>query len=234
MTTTARIAMVLLILSHSVRGLRPPGFSFRIPSPPGSQSSRSRGGGGAVRSGATADPADGYDPSGGGGGEREFTVTWKASDGKEDATYTAYEGETLRTSALRRGVVSPHNGRSRLINCRGLGTCGTCAVEISAGGEVRPEARNRIEDLRLSLPPHGGLGLGEGGSGRRPPSLRLACQVQVFGDVTVVKRTGFWGQRDAIADVSEAVTYLGDLEYVLDRKSPPAPVVPNGTSSRRK
>ena len=223
--------MVLLILSHSVRGLRPSGFSFRIPSPPGSRSSRSRGGG--ARSGATADPADGYDDPSGGGGRREFTVTWKAADGKEDATYTSYEGETLRTSALRRGVVSPHNGRSRLVNCRGLGTCGTCAVEISAGGEVRPEARNRIEDLRLSLPPHGGLSLGEGGLGRLP-SLRLACQVRVFGDVTVVKRTGFWGQRDAIADVSEAVTYFGDLEYVLDRKSPPAPVIPNGTSSRRK
>ena len=158
-------------------------------------------------------------------------MTWKAADGKKDATFTAYEGETLRTSALRRGVVSPHNGRARLVNCRGLGTCGTCAVEIAAGGEVRPAARNRIEDMRLSLPPHGG-GLGEGGGGRTH-SLRLACQVRVFGDITVVKRTGFWGQRDAIAEVSEAVTYFGDLEYVLDRKSP-APVVPNGTSGRRK
>ena len=81
MTTTARIAMVLLILSHSVRGLRPSGFSFRIPSPPGSRSSRSRGGG--ARSGATADPADGYDDPSGGGGRRELDVPQEAVQGAD-------------------------------------------------------------------------------------------------------------------------------------------------------
>ena len=29
--------------------------------------------------------------------------------------------------------VCRHNGRSKLINCRGLGTCGTCAVEVAEG-----------------------------------------------------------------------------------------------------
>jgi len=38
-------------------------------------------------------------------------------------------GTTLRTALLLNGL-SPHNGRAQLINCRGLGTCGTCAVEV--------------------------------------------------------------------------------------------------------
>lgn len=141
---------------------------------------------------------------------REFTVTWKAADG--DIIFPAYEGETLRTAALRRGIVSPHNGRARLINCRGLGSCGTCAVEI-VKGHVNPVERNPIEGLRLSLPPHNFRG-------DESPSLRLACQIQIIEDVSVTKRNGFWGQRDTIAQASKAVTYFGDLEYVLDRKSP--------------
>jgi hypothetical protein len=39
------------------------------------------------------------------------------------------QGSRLR-SALLRGGLSPHNGKAQLINCRGLGTCGTCAVEV--------------------------------------------------------------------------------------------------------
>jgi ferredoxin len=42
---------------------------------------------------------------------------------------TAPQGSRLR-SALLQGGVSPHNDRAQLINCRGLGTCGTCAVEV--------------------------------------------------------------------------------------------------------
>ena len=153
---------------------------------------------------------------------QEFTVTWKAADG--DIIFPAYEGETLRTAALRRGIVSPHNGRARLINCRGLGSCGTCAVEI-VEGHVNPVERNDIEGLRLSLPPHNFRG-------DESPTLRLACQIQVIGDVSVTKRTGFWGQRDSVAQVSEAVTYFGDLEYALDRKSPS--LVPTREDNRSK
>jgi ferredoxin len=140
----------------------------------------------------------------------EYTVTWKTPDG--DISFPAFEGEILRTAALRRGIVSPHNGRARLINCRGLGTCGTCAVEIE--GQVHPSERSQTEKLRLSLPPHGGS---------QSSLLRLACQVQVLGDITITKRTGFWGQHGAIADLSEAQTYFGELEYMLDRKSPGMP-----------
>lgn len=141
---------------------------------------------------------------------RVHRIQWKTANGS--IQFEAFDGETLRTAALRRGVVSPHNGRSKLINCRGLGTCGTCAVEIIAGS-VNPKERNNIERIRLSLPPHGS----ENQSSR---NLRLACQIQVRGDLEITKRSGFWGQHDSLSTSSEHKTYFGDLEFILDNKSP--------------
>jgi ferredoxin len=43
------------------------------------------------------------------------------------------EGENLRQFCLKNGI-EIHNGQSRRINCRGIGTCGTCALKIE--GEV--------------------------------------------------------------------------------------------------
>ncbi|OEU21572.1 hypothetical protein FRACYDRAFT_164765, partial [Fragilariopsis cylindrus CCMP1102] len=121
----------------------------------------------------------------------------------------ANNGEILRTAMLRNGI-SPHNGRSRLINCRGLGTCGTCAIEIyntntnddahtgdcdnSIINNIEPKERSTKEKLRFNFPPHNL-------SSNQSPNLRLACQVQVQvngeddgSEITVKKRKGFWGQ----------------------------------------
>jgi hypothetical protein len=80
---------------------------------------------------------------------------------------------------------------------------------------VEPAKRNAVERARLNFPPHGGA--------NQSPKLRLACQVQIRGDVGVTKRTGFWGQHEKVAEASKAKTYLGDLEFVLDHKSPSVP-----------
>jgi ferredoxin len=96
----------------------------------------------------------------------------------QDRDIECNEGAILRDVLVDAGV-SPHNGRADTINCRGNGTCGTCAVEIT--GEV--SERTRREYARLSVPPH------------TPESdLRLACQTRVEGDVSVRKYPGFWGQ----------------------------------------
>lgn len=89
------------------------------------------------------------------------------------------EGEILRDVLLEAGE-SPHNGFSDTANCRGMATCGTCAVEVE-GDVSEPTDR---EQRRLSFPPH------DPDSG-----LRLACQTRVEGDVTVTKHSGFWGQK---------------------------------------
>lgn len=135
---------------------------------------------------------------------------------------TIQKGEILRTALMKRGI-SPHNGNSRLINCRGLGTCGTCAVEVTTSSSsnnknknaIEPMERNMKERIRLNFPPHG--------SKDQSSNLRLACQIQVQGDIHVTKKAGFWGQSDEKDDLAmdyEAKTYFGELEYVLDDKSP--------------
>ncbi|HMO99451.1 MAG TPA: 2Fe-2S iron-sulfur cluster-binding protein [Kiritimatiellia bacterium] len=88
-------------------------------------------------------------------------------------------GANLR-EVLLENEESPYNGNARWVNCRGLGTCGTCAVEVT--GPVSP--MTNVERWRLGFPPH------------QPDSgLRLACQCRIEGDLTVTKHPGFWGQR---------------------------------------
>lgn len=87
-------------------------------------------------------------------------------------------GDTLRDVLLEAGQ-SPHNGRADGVNCRGHGSCGTCAVRVD-GTVSEPSRRER---LRLRVPPHD-----------PDAGLRLSCQTTVEGDVTVEKFPGFWGQ----------------------------------------
>ncbi|WP_435062737.1 2Fe-2S iron-sulfur cluster-binding protein [Halobaculum sp. EA56] len=98
-------------------------------------------------------------------------------------------GDTLRDVLLDAGL-SPHNGRADALNCRGHGSCGTCAVRV-AGAVSEPTRRERV---RLRVPPHD-----------PDAGLRLSCQTAVLGDVTVEKFPGFWGQhvgRDPVGDAA--------------------------------
>jgi ferredoxin len=90
------------------------------------------------------------------------------------------EGANLR-SVLVRARLPLYNGAAQAIHCRGLGTCGTCAVQID--GEVSEPSP--AERRRMALPPHKGN-----------ERLRLACQVTVLGDLEVTKYQGLFGQRD--------------------------------------
>ncbi|MEA5579984.1 2Fe-2S iron-sulfur cluster-binding protein [Nodularia harveyana UHCC-0300] len=91
-------------------------------------------------------------------------------------------GAKLSRILLQNGI-DLYNGGAKLINCRGIGSCGTCAVKIE--GEV--SAPNWRDKARRSLPPHSPTA-----------ELRLACQTQVLGDVKVTKFDGFWGQSSQI------------------------------------
>lgn len=97
-------------------------------------------------------------------------------------TITCVSGRNLREVLLENGI-DLYNGGSTVINCRGIGTCGTCAVEVV--GEI--SAANWRDQTRRSLPPH---------SPTR--NLRLACQTQILGDIRVTKFDGFWGQGNRI------------------------------------
>ena len=93
---------------------------------------------------------------------------------------TCSVGDNLRKVLLANGV-DLYNGKSKIINCRSLGTCGTCAVKIE--GKVSPV--NWKDQGRRSLPPH-----------NPDKDLRLACQTKVLGDIKVTKYDRFWGQGD--------------------------------------
>ena len=97
-------------------------------------------------------------------------------------TLSCERGANLRKILLDHNIAL-HNGKSRIINCRGIGSCGTCAVKIK--GEISPP--NWKDKTRRSLPPHSITN-----------DLRLACQTKVLGDIVVFKYDGFWGQGDLI------------------------------------
>jgi ferredoxin len=93
--------------------------------------------------------------------------------------FSCKQGENL-LDVLLREELEVYNGKAKLFNCRGLGTCGTCAVAIK--GKV--SSLSEIEKVRLNLPPH-----------HLSNGLRLACQCKVLGNLDVHKLEGFWGHQ---------------------------------------
>jgi ferredoxin len=75
------------------------------------------------------------------------------------------------------------------IHCRGLGTCGTCAVRIE--GEVTPPTK--VERWRFNFPPH---------KNSLEKGLRLACQCKPLSDLKIIKETGKWGQGGSLGSES--------------------------------
>ena len=123
--------------------------------------------------------------------QHPVTFTRRAADGTAvTVRLEVEEGTPLRRALLRAGEVdgvpvSPHNGGAAWVNCRGFGTCGTCAVEV-VYGEVPPAGVR--EAWRLDFPPHH--------AGSHGGRLRLACQIPVCGPLEVVKHPGFWGHEE--------------------------------------
>ena len=83
-------------------------------------------------------------------------------------------GANLRKEALRAGV-SLYPGVHKVVNCHGFGTCGTCRVLITKGME-NTNSKGFVESARL------GVSLAYIGN---EETMRLACQTQVNGDITV-------------------------------------------------
>ncbi|WP_009546010.1 2Fe-2S iron-sulfur cluster-binding protein [Crocosphaera subtropica] len=102
-------------------------------------------------------------------------------------TIICHEGENLRRVLLRNNI-DLYNGQAKIINCRGIGTCGTCALEI----EGLVSEANWKDQARRSLPPHS-----------LDKNRRLACQTKVQGDLKLTKYDGFWGQGDNVVWTAE-------------------------------
>ena len=87
------------------------------------------------------------------------------------------KGANLRTESLRAGI-QLHPGIHQVLNCRGLAQCASCRVLITQGmNNASPPTM--MEKLRRTyLLAYIG----------NEATMRLACQVQVEGDMTVVSQ----------------------------------------------
>ena len=84
------------------------------------------------------------------------------------------EGANLRREARKAGIqLYPHV--HRVLNCRGLGQCGSCRVLITKGSE-NASRMGLIEKMRLKMS-MAYIG--------HEDTMRLACQTRVKGDMTV-------------------------------------------------
>lgn len=106
---------------------------------------------------------------------------------ESEISLKALKGQNLR-SLLIDNQIYPYNGKAKYINCRGLGSCGTCAVSIEEinSNNAKPDFK-AIEKIRLNFPPHTN-------ENTIIKNLRLACQYEIKSDIIVIKNKGFWGQ----------------------------------------
>lgn len=85
------------------------------------------------------------------------------------------QGANLRQECQKNGV-AVYAGLHRLLNCHGLGLCGTCRVLVKKGME-NLSPTGRLERIKL------GTMLASIG---HEDEMRLSCQVQVNGDCSIV------------------------------------------------
>lgn len=102
---------------------------------------------------------------------------------KEKKSIEVADGANLRKAALKEGI-QIYSGPHTVVNCRGLGQCGSCTVLVKSG-QVSP--KGMWEKLRAALGPLLSLKLlSNGGEGE----VRLACQTKVQGNCEVVTKPG--------------------------------------------
>jgi ferredoxin len=89
---------------------------------------------------------------------------------RENIQVDVPEGDQIRYPALENDV-KIYGGLWNLANCHGNGLCATDRVEVTPSENI--SVPSFLEKFRL------------GNAHKQNPNLRLACQVQVFGDVEV-------------------------------------------------
>ena len=90
------------------------------------------------------------------------------------------KGQNLRKVLLLHSF-NLYNNNAKYLNCRGIGTCGSCAVEVK--GKVQPSVPGLLESKRIELL-----------SPQNIVNLRLACYCKVIENIEIVKHKGFWGE----------------------------------------
>ncbi len=94
-------------------------------------------------------------------------VTITPSDGGESITTTVDTTSVLRTVILDTGA-QLYGGMDRLMNCGGMGNCGTCLVDVVEGADLLSE--QTAAELRKVK------------AGKLKEGWRMSCQCLVGGD----------------------------------------------------
>ena len=81
-------------------------------------------------------------------------------------------GANLRDSLRRNGIEVYNVAQGRFTNCNGKNLCGTCVVDVLQGAQF---TNSKSIDEEASLR-------------KMPPSYRLSCCVNVYGDIVVRTR----------------------------------------------
>ncbi len=92
-------------------------------------------------------------------------VTITNDETGESKTFRAGLGANLRQAALYADV-EIYKGMNKMTNCRGMGFCGTCLIEVEPMENVRNHTF--IEKLH-----------------KVAPNQKLGCRAKVYGDITV-------------------------------------------------
>ena len=107
---------------------------------------------------------------------------------KEKKEIQVQRGANLRQVALAAGINLYQGlngfgaGLNQIVNCRGLGTCGTCRVLITKGIE-NTNSMGLMEKIKFRVPVPDPLpSLAFIG---HEENMRLACKTQVLGDLEV-------------------------------------------------
>lgn len=95
-----------------------------------------------------------------------------------DKTVECKPFTNLRDLALEHDLPL-YNALAKYTNCQGHGLCGTCMVEVTPQKNLTSKgARENLRFIQVK------------------GNLRLACQVEVTGDIEVTKHRGHFGTKD--------------------------------------
>ncbi len=112
---------------------------------------------------------------------------------KENVEIEVEQGANLRAEAIKAGINLNQGlngigaGMNRVMNCKGMGLCGTCRVLITAGQDntnpmtAREKLKFKIPGLPTPVPdPIPALAFVG-----HEETMRLACMTRVLGDIEV-------------------------------------------------
>ena len=94
---------------------------------------------------------------------------------KENVTFDVPGGTNLRKSCMEYGV-DPYPILGGLVSCRGKGFCGSCMVSVDEPGNLSEPSKREAKFLKKASKLH---------AQEVAEHLRLSCQAEVTGDVTV-------------------------------------------------